>query len=127
MSLRSVSGAAMSFSVVAGLSCGQVILVEVERRIFCRDAVSAAPPCPSVVAGLSGGQVILVVVKRRFFVSLRSDSVAAMSFSAVACLSCGQVILIEVKRKFFCCHAVSMVSPRHFQLLLFWVAAMSFS
>ena len=29
LSLRSVSGAAMSFSVVAGLSCGQVILVEV--------------------------------------------------------------------------------------------------
>ena len=93
MSLRSVSGAAMSFSVVAGLSCGQVILVEVERRIFCRDAVSVVPPCPSVVAGLSYGQVILVEVKRRFFVSLRSVSGAAMSLAAVAGSCCGQSLL----------------------------------
>ena len=102
MSLRSVSGAAMSFSVVAGLSCGQVILVEVERRIFCRDAVSVVPPCPSGVAGPSYGQVILVEVKRRLFVSLRSVSGAAMSLAAVVGPCCGQVILVEVKRMFFC-------------------------
>ena len=88
LSLRSVSGTVMSFSVVAGLSCGQVILVEVERRIFCRDAVSMVPPCPSGVAGPSYGQVILVEVKRRLFVSLRSASGAAMSLAAVASPCC---------------------------------------
>ena len=52
MSLRSVSGAAMSSSVVAGLSCGQVILVEVTRRFFVSlRSVSGAAMSLAAVAG----------------------------------------------------------------------------
>ena len=58
----------MSFSVVAGLSCGQVILVEVTRRFFVSlRSVSVAAMLFSVVVCLSCGHVILVEVKRRFF------------------------------------------------------------
>ena len=42
-----VSGAAMSVSAFASLSCCQVILAEVERRFFCRYAVSVVPRCHS--------------------------------------------------------------------------------
>ena len=58
----------MSFSVVAGLSFGQVILVEVTRRFFVSlRSVSVAAMSSSAVVCLSCGQVILVEVKRRFF------------------------------------------------------------
>ena len=68
MSLRSVSGAAMSFSAVAGLSCGQVILVEVKRRFFVSlRSVSGAAMSLAAGAGSCCGHVILVEVKRMFF------------------------------------------------------------
>ena len=55
-------------SVVAGLSCGQVILVEVKRRFFVslRSVSGVAMPL-AAVAGPCCGQVILVEVKRMFF------------------------------------------------------------